>query len=169
LFVFTSVNNQTNANKDLKDTQSIIKALYLYNFATLTDWPQKQKQGSFVIGVLSTDDKVFTQITKKYSHRSIGNQKIKVVKYTTVNSITKTNILFLDKSKSQYISAVNTKLKNTNTMLVTNRTGYLNKGAVINFVVVNNKQSYEVNVKNAKKKKLVLATKLIELATKKIE
>ncbi len=168
LFIFTSVNNQTGDSK-FKDTQSVLKSLYLYNFASLTDWPSNYKKGDFIIGVLSKDNKVYGELKKKYEDKRIGGQDIRIVNYANVGEIDKVNLLFLDKSQSSLINSVNEKIKSQSTLLVTNKTGYLNKGAIINFVEVNNKQSYEINVRNAKKKKLILASKLIELAIKKIE
>lgn len=168
LFTFTSINNQT-GNNEFRDTQSTLKALYIYNFATLTDWPSDYKKGDFIIGVMSTNEYVYKELSKKYSGKSIGSQKIQIVRYSSPSSIDNPNILFLDKSSSKLLSAVTSQLKNNSTLLVTNKTNALNAGSVINFVEVDNKQSYEINVRNAKKRKLVIASKLIELAIKKIE
>lgn len=168
LFTFTSVKNRSGSD-NFKDTQSTLKALYIYNFATLTDWPDSYKKNDFVIAVMSANDFVFKEISKKYNGKSIGGQKIETIRVLSPSSIKTPNILFLDKSSNSLLSSVSSQLKNKSTMFITNRTGALNMGAVINFVEENNKQSYEINVRNAKKKKLVIATKLIELAIKKIE
>ncbi len=167
LFVFTSTTNQGKP-KPPKDTPSILKALYIYNFATLTDWPSDYRKGDFVIGIFSGSDNVYTQLRKKYEGKTVGSQKINIVKYTTPSQIGKVNILFLDVTKSNLIGSVNEKLKNKSTLLVTNKPGLLSK-TIINFVVVDSQQSYEINLKNAKKKKLVIAKKLSSLASKKIE
>ncbi|MFK8037555.1 MAG: YfiR family protein [Crocinitomicaceae bacterium] len=168
LFVFTSVNNQTGKN-DFRDTQSTLKALYIYNFATLTDWPTNYKKADFEIAIISTNSNVYNELYKKYNGKSIGSQKVKTVRYKSPSEIGKPNILFLDKSSNSLMTKVNEKLKSSSTMFVTNKPGALKSGSIINFVEVNNKQSYEINVKTAKKKKLVIASKLIDLAIKKIE
>jgi len=168
LFVFTSIKNQA-GNTDFRDTQSTLKALYIYNFATLTDWPSSHKKNDFIIAVLSRNNRVYDAISKKYSDKSIGSQKIKIVKHSTYTTIDNPNILFVDKTSNNEIANVNAKLKGKSTMLVTNKPGGLSSGAVINFVEKNNKQAYEINVRNAKKKKLVIASRLIELAIKSIE
>ena len=168
LFVFTSISNQSGGN-NFRDTQSTLKALYIYNFATLTDWPSSYKKDDFEIAVLSSDLKVYSELEKKYNGKKIGSQTIKTVRYSSTSSLDDPNILFLDKSKNSLLSDVNQKLKSKSTLLVTNKPGALNKGAIINFVEVNNKQSYEINVRNAKKKDLVIASRLTALAIKKIE
>ena len=168
LFAFTSINNQVGRN-EFRDTQSTLKALYIYNFATLTDWPSSYKKNDFIIAVVSSNSNVFNEIYKKYNGKSIGGQKIRTVKYADASNIENPNILFLDKSSNGIIRTVNDKLKNKSTLFITNKSGGLNSGAIINFVEINNKQSYEINVKNAKRKKLVIAERLIDLAIKKIE
>lgn len=162
LFSFTSKVDQ----KGFKDTPTVLKALYIYNFATLTDWPGEYSKGNFTIGVYSTNTLVFNELSKKYKGKSIGKQPIKIELYSKIDQITKPNILFLDKTKNSSISSVNSALKNKSTLLVTNSIGYLGKGAVINFIKINSKQSYEINLKNAKKRKLVIAKKLSSLAAK---
>ncbi|MDX1348794.1 MAG: YfiR family protein [Putridiphycobacter sp.] len=168
LLTFTSINNQS-GNSEFRDTQSTLKALYIYNFATLTDWPSSYKKNDFTIAILSSNDYVYKELTKKYNGKSIGGQKIQIVRYLSPDHIEEPNILFLDKSSSKLLSAVNTKLKSTSTLFITNKPNALNMGAIINFVEIDNKQSYEINVRNAKKKKLVIASRLIDLAIKKIE
>ena len=93
LFIFTSVNNQTGDSK-FKDTQSVLKSLYLYNFASLTDWPSNYKKGDFIIGVLSKDNKVYGELKKKYEDKRIGGQDIRIVNYANVGEIDKVNLLF---------------------------------------------------------------------------
>ncbi|MFK8045728.1 MAG: YfiR family protein [Crocinitomicaceae bacterium] len=168
LFAFTSIKNQ-GGNNEFRDTQSTLKALYIYNFATLTDWPSSHKKNDFIIAILSTNNRVYDAISKKYSGKSIGRQKIKIVKHSTHTTINNPNILYVDKTSSSSLKSVNAKLKGKSTMLVTNRPGSLGLGATINFVEKNNKQAYEINVRNAKSKKLVIASRLIDLAIKKIE
>lgn len=168
LFVFTSVNNQSGGNK-FRDTQSTLKALYIYNFATLTDWPSNYKKGYFEIVVLSSNNQVYTELFRKYNGKKIGSQTIKTIHYSDSKNLDNPNILFLDKSKNTLLSSINQKIKNKSTLLITNKPGALSSGSIINFVEVNNKQSYEINVKNAKKKGLVVASRLIKLAIKKIE
>ena len=165
LFSFTSKVDQ----KGYKDTPTVLKALYIYNFATLTDWPNDYSKGNFTIAVYSSNSLVFNELSKKYKGKSIGKQPIKIELCSNLNDISKPNILFLDKTKSNSISSVNSTLKNKSTLLITNNAGFLGKGAIINFINVNSKQSYEINLKNAKKKKLVIAKKLSSLASKVIK
>lgn len=147
-----------------KDTQSVIKALYLYNFAISTDWPNQFKKGDFVIGVYD-DDNVYDELVKKYRGKPIGGQKITIKKFSSYSSISKCHILFVDKGNSSKLNQISRKLKPYSTLIVTEGgSSAFNSGAVINFVVKNNKQTYDISKRNAKKYDLVISSRLIELA-----
>lgn len=153
----------------IKDTRSVAKALFLYTFATLIDWPAEYKKGNFVIGVLGTSTDVYNELSAKYSGKSIGAQEIIIKKYATRTEIDKPHILFLCADKSDQMTSLSTQLKDKSTLIVTEKDGYLSKGAVINFVLDGSKQAYEVSKSNAKKYNLVIASKLTTLAFKVVE
>ena len=165
LFVLTSTSQQSKPKPD-RDTPAVLKALYIYNFATLTDWPSDYRKGEFVIGIYSQTDNVYAQLRKKYNGKSVGQQKINIVRFSPTSELKKVNILFLDRSRSGKIEEVISKIRNKSTLLVTNQNGYLSRGSVINFVEVDSRQSYEISVRNARRRKLVIASELERLAEK---
>ena len=153
----------------MRDTRSPVKALYLYNFATLIDWPEEYRKGKFVIGVYGTKEGVYENLKSKYEGKSIGSQEIVIKSYTSASQIDKAHILYITPPKSSSYPSLETKFKNTSTLFVTEKSGYLNKGAAINFVVSGTSQKFEINKSNAKKHKLVIADRLLKLASKVIE
>lgn len=146
-----------------KDTQSVVKALYLYNFAISIDWPKEFKKGDFVIGVYGSSS-VYDELVKKYKGKPIGAQTIKIKKFTSSSSVSRCHILFIDKDKSNEINSLSKKLKPYSTLIVSEYNNSLSSGAIINFVIKNNKQTYDISKRNAKQYKLVVSSKLIELA-----
>jgi hypothetical protein len=153
----------------IKDTRSVVKALYIYTFATLIDWPAEYRKGNFVIGVYGSQDAVFNELSKKYSGKAIGKQEIQVKRFSSKSEINKAHILYVTEDKSSQIASLASQFKSKSTLLVSEKDGYLNKGAVINFVIEGNKQKYEINKKNAKKHNLTIADKLAGLAVRVIE
>lgn len=168
LFLISGADN-TRELTQVKDTRSSAKALFLYNFATLIDWPEDYRKGNFVIGTLSGNTDVFDQLSTKFKGKSIGSQEIVVQNFASKSEIEKAHILFLGEDKSDQISGLVTHLKTKSTLIVTEKEGYLSKGAVINFVLDGTKQAYEISKPNAKKYNLVIATKLTSLAYKVVE
>lgn len=156
-------------SNQMKDTRSVTKALFLYTFATLIDWPEDYRKGNFVIGVLSSSNDVYNELNTKYKGKSIGSQEIVIQKFASKSEIDRVHILYLGQDKSDEITSLTTHLKTKSTLIVTDKDGHLSKGAVINFVLDGSKQSYEISKPNAKKYNLVIATKLTSLAYKVIE
>lgn len=157
------------ATTQMRDTRSSVKALYIYNFATLIDWPVDYRKGNFVIGVYGSTEGVYTELTKKYAGKAIGSQEIVVEAYSSSSEIDKAHILFVTEEKSSQVSSLVSKFKSKSTLIVTEKSGYLNKGAIINFVLDGSKQSFEISKSNAKKHNLVIASKLTSLAIKVVE
>ncbi|UKN00537.1 YfiR family protein [Paracrocinitomix mangrovi] len=153
----------------MRDTRSPVKALYLYNFATLIDWPSEYRKGNFVIGVYGAKEGVYESLKMKYEGKAIGSQEIVVQNYTSSTQISDAHILYITPTKSSSFSTLETQFKNKSTLFVTEKDGYLSKGAAINFVVEGSSQKFEINKSNAKKHKLVIADRLLDLATKVVE
>lgn len=153
----------------MKDTRSPVKALYIYNFATLIDWPSDYRKGNFVIGVFGDKDGVYDNLKMKFEGKAIGSQEIVIQNYTSSSQINKAHILYVSPKNSGQVGSLNTKFKGKSTLLVTEKDGYLSKGAAINFVVKGTSQKFEINKSNAKKHKLVIADRLLNLASSVVE
>ena len=164
-----SVRTTSPITNQIKDTRSVVKALYIYTFATLIDWPEEYRKGNFIISVYGSKQDVYDELNKKYSGKSIGSQEIVIKRFTSTADIGKAHILYITEDKSSQISTLVTKYNKKPTLLVTNKTGHLNKGSVINFVLDGSKQAYEISKPNAKKHNLIIASKLTGLAIKVIE
>ena len=169
VFVLGALTSSVKAPSQIRDTRSTLKALYVYTFATLVDWPKEYKKGNFVIGVYGNNEGVLGELKTKYSGKSIGSQEIEVVKYSSKSAIKKPNILYISSDKNDQLVSLTNDFKAKSTLMVTEKSGSLTKGADINFVLDGAKQTYEVNMKNTKKHKLVVASKLTSLAYKVIE
>lgn len=153
----------------MKDTRSPVKALYLYNFATLIDWPTDYRKGDFIIGVYGSKEGVYDNLKMKFEGKAIGSQEIVVKSYSSKSQISKAHILYVTPKNSSQITSLNTQFKGKSTLIVTEKVGNLNKGAAINFVVKGTSQKFEINKSNAKKHKLVIADRLLNLAVNVVE
>lgn len=148
---------------DEKDTAAIIKASYIYNFAKLVDWPDDQKRGNFVIGVMGGSS-MYQQLVTKYNGKSIGVQPVEIRKITNSQNFSKCHVLFVDRDYGPSLPTVSDNLKDQSTLLIAHRTGALAEGAAINFVVVDNNLKFELSVPNAEKRNLFVGSTLKSLA-----
>lgn len=150
--------------QDPNSSNAKIKATFIYNFTKYIDWPEKYKEGNFVIGVLGTTS-FYNDLTTLLSKKSVGGQNFEVKSYTTIESVsTVCHILFIPAENSGMLPDVLKKLKGKSTLIVTEKAGMAKQGSGINFVVDNNKQRFELNKNNVEKYNLRVSSTLTALA-----
>jgi hypothetical protein len=146
------------------DVNAKFKAIYLYNFAKYIEWPDAYKDGNFVIAVYGSYNTLLTELNKMASTKTAGTQKFEIKPVTSLDAAAKYQILFVSKENMGQFSDVIAKLKGRGTLLVTEKDGMAKKGSAINFVVVDNKQKFELNKTNAEKHYLKVSKNLESLA-----
>lgn len=156
--VFTGF-GQTNGKKAV----AAQKALFFYSFATQIDWPAEFKTGNFVIGIYG-DHELFNQLVSRLSSSKRGNQPFKIVEYKSASEIKECHILYVDASKSDILSSMRKSLRTSATLIITDKSGLLGDGAMINFVYPNNRTMFELSKSNAEKSKLVIGKQISSLA-----
>jgi len=163
LFSFAFRGDDDGPRFDEKDTSAMIKASYIYNFAKLIDWPVEQKRGNFVIGVMGGSS-MYQQLVTKYNGKVIGSQPIEIRKISNANNFSVCHVLFIDHDHSGVLGEVIPQITNQNTLLITHCSGGLNRGAAINFVVVEDMLKFELSVSNAEQRGLFVGSTLKSLA-----
>lgn len=148
-----------------QDTNVNIKAVWVYKFAKLVDWPKEFKNGDFIIGVFG-DEKLYTKMQSSYANKMIGNQSIKIKEYETVSEIEQCHILFISEKNSDKVSELVKKYKSKSTLIVSEKEGKMKDGSIINFVRRDNKLTIEVSKTNATKHKLTVGQSLTSIADK---
>jgi len=148
------------------DTNAILKASYIYNFAKMIDWPKAEKSGNFIIGVYGNSS-VYKELIKKYASKNIGNQQIEIKKLSNTPSVGKIHLLYISKDKVDDIATLVTSIEDGAVLVVTESSGALDKGSIINFVIVNNSLKFELNIMGADQHKLIVGSRLKDLAYKK--
>ena len=162
LFLFATVPQQPRDAE--KDTTAILQANYLYNIAKLVEWKDaSMRSGNFVIGVIGGGN-VHQELIKQYSTRTIGKQPIEVRKLPRSPDVERCHMLFVGRSDLALLPEIYKRLKGRPTLLVTEYTGALEDGAVVNFVKVDNLLKYEMSLTNAQNHGLVVGSTLKNLA-----
>jgi len=165
LYIITLISAIALSMQTQPDVNSRVKALYVFNFTNMVEWPSDLKKGTFNIGVLGESNNLFTELSK-YNSKSVGSQTIKVNHFAESASVTQCHILYVTKEQSDKTAALVKKFKSKGTLIISEKEGALKEGAIINFVIRNNRQSYELSKTNAVKHKLIIGKQLTELAAK---
>lgn len=149
---------QINSNAQTEKIQAIL----IYNFISkYVEWPAAYKSGDFVIGVLGNSP-IAAELNNIAAAKTVGSQKIVVQKYSSASEITKCNAIYIADSRTGDLGSVISKVGNT--LIITNKDGAARKGSAINFVIVDNKQKFELNKGNATSKGLKVSPELEKLA-----
>lgn len=157
LLLFSLSSNVSN------DPNTKIKVIFIYNFTKYIEWPVDYKTGDFVIGVLG-ETSVIDELIILAQTKTVGVQKCVVKKFKSAKEITKCHMLYVPQDMSESFTDVLSKTKGMPTLLITEKEGFAKKGAIINFVSVDNKQKFELNRANASKCGLKVSSNLSTLA-----
>ena len=151
--------SQADANKMAKIK---LKGMFIYSFAKNVYWPQEHSKGDFVVGVFGDKD-IFNQLNSSYTDKLVGNQKIKVKFYSSLNDIKECHMLFVSEQKSSSISQVKRGLSEY-TLLVSEGENLASTGSMINFIYVQSSLTFQVNKTKAEKNDLKIGQTLTKLA-----
>jgi hypothetical protein len=146
------------------DTNAKIKAVFIYNFTKYIEWPSEYKSGEFTIGILGENQALFDELDKMSKVKKVSNQSFSIRSFSTVGEVDSPHILYIPSSNTEKLSEAVTKLRNKSTLIVTEKPGMAKQGSTINFIVVGNRQKFELNKSNAEKHKLKVAQALENLA-----
>lgn len=133
------------------DTNAKIKAVFLYNFTRYFEWPENKKSGNFQIEIIGNNTALIKELNDLASKKLVGNQKIEVLNTPNYDGKTKPHMLFLLPEASKALGDVSSKLKGKGTLIIAEKEGAAKTGAVINFVVIENKQKFEFSKNSAVK------------------
>lgn len=146
------------------DTNARIKSVFIYNFTRYVEWPADYQTGNFIITMFGTNAAMLAELNTMAKTKTVGAQKIEIRNTTTLDGIGKCNILYVTPDVTTPLSDIIARINGKSILLVTEKQGYALKGAAINFVVVENKQKFELNKANAEKYNLKVSAQLVTLS-----
>ena len=138
------------------------QALYLFQFAKNTSWPQEDNGKEFVITVIG-DNAVSSELKTIVNNKSVGNRKITVKESATASGLAKSDIIYLGESKSGQIGTLVSAQAGNKVLIVSGTKGQCANGAGIAFVPAGGKLQFEIHEGNIGKNGLKVTPKLVSL------
>lgn len=146
----------------------IAKAAFIYNFTKFVEWEKTETNNtsSFVIGVIG-DSPIYEHLLDLAASKTINNKKIEIVKcVVTLPSTCRCQILFVPenvtgKEFKDFMAALTTK----NVLIISERKGFLDQGSAINFLIMENRIKFEINISSLNKSNLKASSQLLKLAS----
>lgn len=139
-----------------------IYSMMMFNFTRYVQWPSEDEK-EFVIGVVGNAD-VYKTLTTWYNGKARGSQTYVIKSFKSTAEVTDCAVVFVDHSSAAEFEAFKTKMKGKNTLVITAKNGYGEKGSGINFTTVDNKLKFELNQKAIEASNLKVAGTLTSMA-----
>ena len=121
-----------------------VYSMMVFNFIKYVQWPDHDKSGEFVIGVIGNQE-IYNTLNTWYGGKAKGAKTYVIKKFSSAAEIENCHVVFIDKAKSGEFEAVSAKVKGKGTLVVTDRNGLGVKGSCINFKTVDAKLRFELN------------------------
>jgi hypothetical protein len=139
------------------------QSLFIYNFSRLIQWPAGNQAGEFVIGVMGNDN-LYNSLNTYVANKKVGTQPIVIKKFDNPESLTRCHILFVGNSKVSAFNDVLTRVRGTNSLIITEKKGMINMGSAIDFFMDQDKLKFVINSENAQKYNLTVSKSLEDMA-----
>ena len=146
------------AQKNDEGNEYALKANFLCRFIDYVYWKDTPKNGPFKIAILE-ESPIASSL-----YDLPKNKKINITEYNSLNEITFCHILFVPYNCTYNIETIISKFSGKPVLIVTERNGYGKKGAHVNFVIVDNKVKFEVNLKAINKAGIGISSFLLQHA-----
>ena len=140
------------------------QATYIAFFTQLMEWPD-DNNNSFLIGVAGNDELV-KKIDLLLAGSKVKDKLILVKKVNNTADFEKCKILFVSFDKNDILADIIKISAKYSILVVTERAGSLEKGAMINFVMLLNILKYEMNEEAILNARIKLNPAIIKMAYK---
>jgi hypothetical protein len=140
------------------------QANFIYNFTKFFDWPQAEKTGDFIIGVVGSRA-VAGELEKVTAGKKNVTQNIVIKFFKKGDEVTKCHVVFVDGLKSSSISNIHEKT-GVHCLIISDSFTAIEKGAIIQFITEGDRLIYAFSKQNALNHGLKFHSKISEMASK---
>jgi YfiR/HmsC-like len=154
-------------------SEYLIKAGFIYNFASLVQWPStsfSQADSPIVIAVLG-EDHFGTTLDHVLQGKKIDGRPFVIRRLRSVSELVKSTgnprecqILYVTSSAMSRLSEAIQSVRGLPILTIGEMPGFAKSGGMINLVLEDNRVRFEVNVKAAKDADLNISSRLLALA-----
>jgi hypothetical protein len=153
---------------EVQTNERSVMAAYIYRFITYVEWPVSafaSPQAPIVIGVVNADD-IAGELEQIVQGRTAQGRRLQVRRLAPGEAPTGVNVLFVGGDSAQRVLQSAKTLTERSVLTITGVERGIDHGSVINFVPVDGRVRFEVNVGAAEKSGLRLSSRLLTVATR---
>lgn len=143
-------------------TEYQIKAAFLYNFTTFTEWPS-ELGSTLNLCVIGEDP--FGENLDGLQGREVGARQLSLHRMEDGSDLTSCQVVFVSRSAIEELSQLLEELAGKPVLTVADTPGAANEGVAINMGTQGNRVTFEINLKAVNENGLGLSSRLLNLAT----
>ncbi len=144
-----------------------LKAVFIYNFLQYVEWPNAADDTNvtenFIIDIYG-DHSLVTPMVEIAEKKTVGDRKIMVSRRDNIEEIGDSHILFIASTKKNQLEQIMKLLESKPVLTIGDTDGFAKQGVAINFVVVNDKLKFEMNLQTIMDAGLMVSSHLLRLA-----
>jgi YfiR/HmsC-like len=144
----------------------VIKAAYLYNFAMFVEWPADAFSGPsapIVIGIVGADP-FGSALERIVEGKRINKRRLVIDHVQSPQEARRSHILFVGAADPARLPEFASRLSGQSVLVVGEAADVVKQGGTIGFTVRDNKVGYDINLDAAKRARLTISSKLLNLA-----
>lgn len=141
------------------------KAMLILSFVRYIGWGEESRSGDFVIGVIK--DKELAGFLKQQSEgKKFGFQDVVIKEFNGVDDLSNCQVVFVSQNFNfiKYADKLIDKI-GKNTLVISEIEGATSRGAMINFVVRDDKLKFEIHKHNAQVAGIQIGNKLTQMSS----
>lgn len=147
-----------------------VKAAFLYNFTLFVEWPTEAFTGNdSPLTVCILGKSPFGNALGGLKGKTVKTRKLAVRQINSPQEIGGCQVLFVSASEKMQLPNILAAVKNRNVLTVSDIDSFAEAGGIINFITLEDKVRFEVNLKAAQQARLKISSQLLKLARDVIE
>ena len=144
-------------------TEENIKAVLIYNFTKFLHWPDDVLGDRFKVGVIGNHD-IAAALKVISAKKSIKNLPALIEETSSLNGITKYNLIYLSGESGINVSSIVNAVKDKPILVIGDNEGWCEKGVSINLIKRDGKIKFEINLSVLKETGIESNSRFIKLA-----
>lgn len=145
-------------------TEYRIKAAFLYNFTRFVNWPEQEKQDSdsFMVCILGPDP--FGEHLAPLESKSVNGRALSIRRIQGTTSLDNCQLVYISESLTSEMETILSSIRQAPVLTVSDADNFTGQGGIIQFLLIDNKIRFDINIEAASDAGLNISSKLLSLA-----
>lgn len=141
-----------------------IKAVYLYHFASFTEWPENPESMNEIKLCITSQGEVETQL-RRLDGKELERGRVLRIAEPTQGQIAKNcNMVFLGEGSRSALERVENRLQGIPVLTISDQAGFARRGGMIEMFLRDDRVRMRINIGATRSSGLRLSSKLLRLA-----